>query len=64
MEMAGLLVHLKELNNAVTSGKLPKFDRLQDNFNDMGIAVHDTWATQITIKFLQIENDYYRAVIH
>lgn len=45
-------------------GKLPKFDRLQDNFNGMGITVHDTWATHITIKSLNIDNDHYRAVVH
>ena len=52
------------LRDAVLSGKLPKFDRFQDNFNGMGITVHDTWATHITIKSLHIENDRYRAVVH
>lgn len=53
-----------ELKNAILSGKLPKFDRFQDNFNGMGITVHDTWATHITIKSLQIDNHRYRAVVH
>jgi len=52
------------LRDAVLSGKLPKFDRFQDNFNGMGITVHDTWATHISIKSLHIENDRYRAVVH
>lgn len=30
----------------------------------MGIRIHDTWATHITIKSLQIENGHYRAVVH
>jgi len=47
-----------------SEGKLPKFDRFQDNFNGMGITVHDTWATHITIKSLQIDTDRYRAVVH
>ncbi|MBS1206563.1 MAG: hypothetical protein H6R25_3462 [Proteobacteria bacterium] len=55
---------LGKLRDAVLSGKLPKFDRFQDNYNGMGITVHDTWATHITIKSLHIENDRYRAVVH
>ncbi|WP_191923574.1 YPO3983 family protein [Pantoea agglomerans] len=53
-----------ELRTAIMKGKLPKFDRLQDNFNGMGITVHDTWAMHITIKSLNIDNDHYRAVVH
>lgn len=30
----------------------------------MGISVHDTWATHITLKSLQINNSHYRAIIH
>ncbi|MCZ4059656.1 DUF3289 family protein [Pantoea sp. LMR881] len=52
------------LTEAILRGKLPKFDRLQDTFNGMGITVHDTWATEITLKSLQIANDQYRAVVH
>ncbi|MFZ4834669.1 YPO3983 family protein [Rouxiella sp. Mn2063] len=52
------------LTKAVLGGKLPKFDRFQDNFNGMGITVHDTWATHITIKSLQIDGNRYRAVVH
>ncbi|HAT24421.1 MAG TPA: hypothetical protein DCS81_08730 [Pantoea septica] len=54
----------EELRKAILRGKLPKFDRFQDNFNGMGITVHDTWATHITLKSLQIYNDRYRAVVH
>jgi len=54
----------EELRKAILRGKLPKFDRFQDNFNGMGITVHDTWATHITLKSLQIDNDRYRAVVH
>jgi len=53
-----------ELRKAIFEGKLPKFDRFQDKFNGMGITVHDTWATHITIKSLQVDNDRYRAVVH
>ena len=53
-----------DLSDAVLGGKLPKFDRFQDNFNGMGITVHDTWATHITIKSLQMDKEHYRAVVH
>lgn len=53
-----------QLYNAISSGILPKFDRFQDNFNGMGITVHDTWATQIKIKSLHIDNNSYQAVVH
>jgi len=53
-----------ELRKAISGGKLPKFDRFQDNFNGMGIRVHDTWATHITLKSLHIDNARYRAVVH
>lgn len=53
-----------ELTKAITEGRLPRFDRFQDNYNGMGISVHDTWATYITLKSLNIENDRYRAVVH
>jgi len=52
------------LRKAILDRKLPKFDRFQDNFNGMGITVHDTWATHITIKSLNINHDRYRAVVH
>ncbi|ARJ41971.1 hypothetical protein B1H58_07995 [Pantoea alhagi] len=52
------------LRKVILGGKLPKFDRLQDNYNGMGITVHDTWVTHITIRSLQIEKDEYRAVVH
>ena len=52
------------LKQTISEGKLPKFDRFQDNFNGMGITVHDTWATHITIKSLQIDNNRYRAAVH
>ncbi|MEE3664393.1 YPO3983 family protein [Brenneria sp. g21c3] len=53
-----------EIEKIISFGKLPKFDRWQDNFNGMGITVHDTWATHITIKSLQINNEHYHAVVN
>ncbi|KGD72564.1 hypothetical protein HA49_17840 [Tatumella morbirosei] len=54
----------RELSKAISEGRLPKFDRFQDNYNGMGITVHDTSATHITIKSLYINNNRYRAVVH
>lgn len=53
-----------QLRKTILEGKLPKFDRFEDNFNGMGITVHDTWATHITIKSLQVDSDRYRAIVH
>lgn len=53
-----------ELRKAITFSKLPKFDSFKDNLNGMGITVHDTWATHITIKSLDIGQYDYKAVIH
>ncbi|WP_241608134.1 YPO3983 family protein [Rosenbergiella australiborealis] len=53
-----------ELSKAVSLGKLPKFDRLQDHYNGMGISVHDTWSTYITLKSLNIKHNRFRAEIH
>ena len=53
-----------KLYESLSGGKLPKFDRFQDNFNGMGITVHDTWATHITIKSLHIHDGRFRAAVY
>ena len=53
-----------ELRAAILKGKLPKFDRFQDNFNGMGITIHDIWSAHITIKSLRVDNERYHAVVH
>ncbi|WP_313449051.1 YPO3983 family protein [Pseudescherichia sp.] len=53
-----------ELKQAILDGRLPKFDRFKDNFNGMGITIHDTAATHIIIKSLEIDNDRYHAIVH
>jgi len=53
-----------KIRDSILEGILPKFNRLRDNINGMGITVHDTWATHITLKSLHISNDRYRAVVH
>lgn len=52
------------LSKAIQRGRLPKFDSFKDNFNGMGIAVHDTWATHITMRSLQITDNSFQATIH
>ncbi|WP_449551133.1 YPO3983 family protein [Lelliottia amnigena] len=52
------------LRKAVMKGKLPKFDTAKDNFNGMGITVHDTWSTHITLKSLQVKNNQFSATLH
>ncbi|CAE1149836.1 DUF3289 family protein [Serratia sp. Tan611] len=52
------------IREIILDGRLPKFDRFQDNFNGMGITVYDTWATHITIKSLHIESSGYRAAVN
>ncbi|MGD8203847.1 YPO3983 family protein [Pantoea sp. FN0305] len=54
----------EELKKAVSKSKLPKFDRFQDNINGMGITVHDTWATHITIESIHVNASYYRAAVN
>ncbi|WON77653.1 YPO3983 family protein [Serratia sp. UGAL515B_01] len=53
-----------DITEAILGGILPKFDRLQDRVNGLGITVHDIYAAHITIRSLQIDNDRYRAVVH
>lgn len=56
--------HKDQFRKYISISRLPKFDRFQDNFNGMRITVHDTWATDITIKSLQVDNNRYRAIVH
>lgn len=43
---------------------LPKFDSEIDNTNGLVIAVHDTWATHITLESLEVDGDSYHAKVH
>ncbi|MCG8707893.1 DUF3289 family protein [Brenneria sp. 4F2] len=47
----------------IKSSILPKFTRIQDGFNGLGLAVHDTYSTEISIKELDISQNEYRSVI-
>lgn len=56
-------IHLV-LKSYIGDSVLPKFDRLEDRVNGLGITVHDTWSTTITLQKLEIYNDYCDAIIH
>ncbi len=48
----------------ILHGRLPKFDRLEDRANGLGITVHDTWATHITITSLVFSATSWKAPVH
>lgn len=52
------------LTAAIQGTVLPKFNRSIDNTNGLVIAVHDTWATHITLESLEVDGDSYRAKVH
>ena len=54
-----------ELTKAIMESVLPKFTRFKDNFNGMGLAVHDTYATHITMKSLRFDDkENFTAMLH
>ncbi|WP_293773188.1 DUF3289 family protein [uncultured Pantoea sp.] len=52
--------NLNEIRNTI----LPKFDRLIDRINGLGIAIHDTWATYITLESVKLSGDSYQARVN
>jgi uncharacterized protein (TIGR03034 family) len=52
-----------ELTDIVSGSKLPRFDDTKDKFNGLGITVHDTWATHITLESLVIKDHKFTATI-
>ena len=45
---------IQGLTDSISESYLPKFNNTLDRFNGLGITVHDTWATHITLESLQI----------
>lgn len=43
---------------------VPKFNRIKDHFNGMGITIHDIYSTKITLKSLSITDDGFEACIN
>lgn len=56
-----LKTHMQE---RILGGRLPKFDRLEDRANGLGITVHDTWATHITITSFVFSTASWKASVH
>jgi len=53
-----------DLRDAVLNSKLPRFNNWADRINGLGITVHDTAATHITLQSLDITGDTFRATLH
>ena len=54
---------LKVLTDSIMKSLLPRFDKFTDQFNGLGITVHDTWATHISLESLLINENSFIAVI-
>ena len=52
------------LRKVIGESFLPKFNRLPDKINGLGMSVHDIYATQITLKSLIVHNGNYKAILH
>ena len=52
-----------DLKESIMGSYLPRFDNFKDRINGLGITVHDTWATHITLESIEIENDRFTAMI-
>ncbi|GLR10538.1 hypothetical protein GCM10007905_32580 [Mixta theicola] len=54
---------MQDLTESIKETYLPRFDKFTDRFNGLGITVHDTWATHISLESLLIKKDSFTAVI-
>ncbi|WP_130833042.1 DUF3289 family protein [[Erwinia] mediterraneensis] len=55
---------LRSIHTAITGTVLPKFKRWYDAFNGLGLAVHDVYATHITLQSIILSENKYQAYIH
>lgn len=53
----------QEVIKAIYKSHLPKFNRDSDRFNALGISVHDIYATHITLAYLEVAGNKFRATI-
>lgn len=53
-----------KLAEAISESVLPKFNRVKDSFNGMGITIHDTHATHVTMKSLTVDGNNFIALIN
>ncbi|WP_071588506.1 DUF3289 family protein, partial [Yersinia pestis] len=52
------------MTEAIKDTVLPRFNRLNDRINGLGISVHAIHATHITIRSLQVNGNEFRAIVH
>ncbi|ABS49537.1 hypothetical protein KD5_00950 [Yersinia pseudotuberculosis] len=52
------------MTEAIKDTILPRFNRLNDRINGLGISVHAIHATHITIRSLQVNGNEFRAIVH
>lgn len=52
------------LTRAVLDSRLPKFNSWVNRIDGMGLAVHDTAATEIILKSLDVRGDNFQAEVH
>lgn len=54
---------IPQLNNALSKSRMPKFSRMKDHINGLGITVHDIYAVRIDMLALQISQNSWRAQV-
>ena len=58
------LIYKEKLYEHISISLLPRFNNWADRINGLGITVHDTAATHITLQSLDITGDTFRATLH
>lgn len=58
------LLKKDQLLNELLNSRLPKFNSWADRVNGLGITVHDTWATHITLQSLEVSGGRFKAQVH
>ncbi|YCH29558.1 DUF3289 family protein [Erwinia sp. D4-22] len=54
---------IKDITDSIEETSLPRFNNFTDRFNGLGITVHGTWATHISLESLLIKKGVFTAVI-
>lgn len=54
----------EEITKGINKSVLPRFNNWKDRINGLGISVHATWATHITLESLEYNGQYFRAKVH
>lgn len=60
----GMEISKKAFAESFSLIRLPKFRRWQDNFNGMGISIHDIHHTEIVIESIKFDGESYHAIIN